>query len=109
MPVDDVEFDPAIHAVRADGEPKKTPQGTWAKISTDKPAVAETPEKPAPVPPAPLPVVDAAPVAPIQPEKPQAGKRVLAIYANGYRATMDKLDAIEMMKRGAVTNYLEDF
>lgn len=111
MPVDidNVEFDPTIHAVRADGKPKKTPRGTWANLPTDKPAVAETPEKPALLAPAPLPVVDVAPVAPIQPEKPQAGKRVLAIYANGYRATMDKLDAIEMMQRGAVTNYLEDF
>jgi hypothetical protein len=55
------------------------------------------------------PLIDAAPIAPPMPAPVQSGKRVLAIYANGYRATMDKLDAIEMMRHGAVTNYLEDF
>lgn len=63
------------------------------------------PEEPAPA----AEPVDTAPIAPLQPEKPQSGKRVLAIYVNGYRATMDKLDAIEMMQRGAITNYLEDY
>lgn len=41
--VDGVEFDPAVHAVKKDGTPKRTPNGTWAKL--DKPAVAGTPEK----------------------------------------------------------------
>lgn len=40
---DGVEFDPAIHAVKKDGSPKRNPNGTWAKL--DKPAVAGTPEK----------------------------------------------------------------
>lgn len=43
---DGVEFDPAIHAVKKDGTPKKTPQGTWALLVEDKPVVVESADMP---------------------------------------------------------------
>lgn len=81
--VDGVEFDPAIHALKKDGTPKKTPSGNWEKldlpepkpIPEDKPVVAEIPEKPQDEPEEAQPAVDvqdiAAVFAPVETPAPE--------------------------------------